>query len=614
MITINNLSKSYGTRVLFDNLSFSVGKGEKIGLVGRNGYGKTTLLKMITGEAEYDSGEIQIPKNYKIGYLKQHLDFKYKTIIEEVASVLPKEETDNTWKAEKVLFGLGFTKEDLQKEPSVFSGGYKIRLNLAKILLSDVDMLLLDEPNNYLDIVAIRWLIKFLKTLKGELILITHDRSFMDQVVTHTVAIHRNKARKVEGNTEKLYEQIAKEEEIYEKTRINIEKRRKRTELFIRRFRAKARLAGMVQSRIKTLEKQEDLKQLTELETLDFSFSNLDFPANKMLSTYSLKFGYTDNDILIDNLNLDVLKKERICVIGKNGKGKSTLLKLLAGRLNPISGNIKKHPELEIGYFVQSDVAQLNDEDTIYDSILSANTKLPQNARNICGAMMFGGNDMMKRIKVLSGGEKSRVLLGKILAKPAHLLLLDEPTNHLDLESTESLIDAINEFSGSIIIVTHNEELLHAVAQKLIIFDRNKVSFFDGTYADFLERCGWEDESSEIKAANKNTEKKLYTKEEVKKIRAKLIQEKSRALKPLELKIKELEKEIQEKESEIENITKLLVKACEENDLNYMAEGPKQSKLLKENLEILYNELLENTEIFEEKEKYYEKEFNNITN
>ncbi|WP_372519023.1 ABC-F family ATP-binding cassette domain-containing protein [Candidatus Ruminimicrobiellum ovillum] len=614
MITINNLSKSYGTRVLFDNLSFSVGKGEKIGLVGRNGYGKTTLLKMITGEAEYDSGEIQIPKNYKIGYLKQHLDFKYKTIIEEVASVLPKEETDNTWKAEKVLFGLGFTKEDLQKEPSVFSGGYKIRLNLAKILLSDVDMLLLDEPNNYLDIVAIRWLIKFLKTLKGELILITHDRSFMDQVVTHTVAIHRNKARKVEGNTEKLYEQIAKEEEIYEKTRINIEKRRKRTELFIRRFRAKARLAGMVQSRIKTLEKQEDLKQLTELETLDFSFSNLDFPANKMLSAYSLKFGYTDNDILIDNLNLDVLKKERICVIGKNGKGKSTLLKLLAGRLNPISGNIKKHPELEIGYFVQSDVAQLNDEDTIYDSILSANTKLPQNARNICGAMMFGGNDMMKRIKVLSGGEKSRVLLGKILAKPAHLLLLDEPTNHLDLESTESLIDAINEFSGSIIIVTHNEELLHAVAQKLIIFDRNKVSFFDGTYADFLERCGWEDESSEIKAANKNTEKKLYTKEEVKKIRAKLIQEKSRALKPLELKIKELEKEIQEKESEIENITKLLVKACEENDLNYMAEGPKQSKLLKENLEILYNELLENTEIFEEKEKYYEKEFNNITN
>ena len=612
MITINNLSKSYGTRVLFDNLSFNVGKGEKVGLVGRNGYGKTTLLKMITGEVEFDSGEIQIHKNYKIGYLKQHLDFKYNTIIDEVASVLPKEETENKWKAEKILFGLGFSKDDLQKSPSIFSGGYKIRLNLAKILLSDSDMLLLDEPNNYLDIVAIRWLVKFLKTLKKELILITHDRAFMDQVVTHTVAIHRNKARKVEGNTEKLYEQIAKEEEIYEKTRINVEKKRKKTELFIRRFRAKARLAGMVQSRIKCLEKQEDMQQLTELETLDFSFNSLDFPANKMISVYSLKFGYTTNNILIDNLNLDILKKERICIIGKNGKGKSTLLKLLADRLKPLSGTIKRHPELEIGYFVQSDVSQLNDESTIYDSVVSANTNMPQLARNICGAMMFSGNDMNKKIKVLSGGEKSRVLLGKILAKPAHLLLLDEPTNHLDLESTESLIDAINNFKGSVIIVTHNEQLLHSVAQKLIIFDRNKVTFFNGTYADFLERCGWEDEGDTVKINNKNSEKKLYTKDEIKKIRAKLIQEKSKVLKPLELKIKDLEKQIQEKEAEIEKITQLLVKACEENNTNYLAEGPKKSKEIKQSLELLYDELLENTEKFEEKEKFYEKEFNNI--
>lgn len=605
MITINNLCKSYGTRVLFDNLTFNVGKGEKVGLVGRNGYGKTTLLKMITGEAEYDSGEIQIPKNYKIGYLKQHLDFKYKTIIEEVASVLPKEEIDNSWKAEKVLFGLGFSKNDLKKDPMLFSGGYKIRLNLAKILLSDSDMLLLDEPNNYLDIVAIRWLIKFLKGLKKELILITHDRNFMDQVVTHTVAIHRNKARKVEGNTEKLYEQIEKEEEIYEKTRLNIEKKRKRTELFIRRFRAKARLAGMVQSRIKTLEKQEDMQQLTELETLDFSFNSLEFPANKMLGVYSLDFGYNKDDILIKDLNFDILKKERICVIGKNGKGKSTLLKLLADRLKPLSGNIKKHPELETGYFVQSDVAQLNDESTIFDSILAANTKMPQLARNICGAMMFGGNDMMKKIKVLSGGEKSRVLLGKILAKPVHLLLLDEPTNHLDLESTESLIDAINDFDGSMVIVTHNEELLHAVAQKLIIFDRNKVSFFDGTYADFLERCGWEDESDEVKANNKNEEKKVYTKDEIKKLRAKLIQEKSKELKPLEIKIKELETKIQKKETEAEEINKMLIKAYEENDINFIAEGPKKSKEIKKDLDILYGELFENTQIFEEKEKEY---------
>ncbi len=613
MITINSLSKSYGTRVLFKDLTFNVGKGEKIGLVARNGYGKTTLLKMITGEVEYDSGQIQIPKNYKIGYLQQHINFTFNTVIDETASVIPKEESETKWRAEKVLFGLGFTKEDLLKNPAEFSGGYKIRINLAKILLSGSDMLLLDEPNNYLDIVAIRWLVKFLNEWKGELILITHDRAFMDKVVTHTVAIYRNKAKKIEGNTEKLYAQILKEEEIYEKTRLNYEKKKKKTELFIRRFRAKARLAGMVQSRIKCLEKQEDMQELEELETLSFSFNSLEFPANKMLGVYSLKFGYESDNILINDFNIDILKKERICIIGKNGKGKSTLLKLLASRLTPLSGKIKIHPELKMSYFVQSDVKQLNDNKTIFEEIVSETSDYPQLARNVCGAMMFSGDNMQKRISVLSGGEKSRVLLGKILIKPAHLLLLDEPTNHLDLESTQSLIEAINDFEGSVITVSHNEELLHKVAQKLIVFDRDKVSVYNGTYAEFLQTTGWQDEGDILKAEQTKT-KKTYTKEEVKKIRAKLIQEKSKALKPLELKIKQLEETIQQKEKEIEHITKMLVKACEENNVNYLAEGPRQSKEIKKNLDLLYEELFENTQVFEEKEKYYENEFKNISN
>jgi len=614
MITINALSKSYGSRVLFNNLSFNVGKNERIGLVARNGHGKTTLFKMIMGQAEYDSGEIQIPKDYKLGYLEQHINFKYPTIIEEVMSVMPKTEQDSKWKAEKILFGLGFSKDDILRDPLEFSGGYKIRMNLAKILLSDSNMLLLDEPNNYLDIVAIRWLVKFLRSWKGELILITHDRSFMDQVITHTVAIHRNKAKKIEGNTSKLYEQIDKEEEIYEKTRLNQEKKKKKTELFIRRFRAKARLAGMVQSRIKCLEKQDTMEELTGIETLDFTFTNLPFPANKMMGIYSLKFGYDDNKILIDNLDLEILKNERICVIGKNGKGKSTLLKLLAERVKPISGNIKTHPELKVSYFVQSDVADLNDSQTVYEAVLSSSSDcLPQRARNICGSMMFTGDDSLKKIGVLSGGEKSRVLLGRILVKPSHLLLLDEPTNHMDLESTEALIDAIDEFGGSVIVVTHNEELLHRIAQKLIIFDRDKASFFHGTYAEFLDMRGWEDEGSDIKAKNDNT-KKNYTKDDVKKIRATLIQEKSKALKPLETKIKELEHEILKKEHQIEEIGKLLLKAYEEKNITLLADAPKQSKQIKEQLDLLYKELLTHTEKFEEKEKYYKNEFENIKN
>lgn len=613
MITINALSKSYGSRVLFNNLSFNVGKNEKIGLVARNGHGKTTLFKMIMGQAEYDSGEIRIPRDYKLGYLEQHINFKYPTIVEEVMSVMPKTEQDSKWKAEKILFGLGFSKDDILRDPLEFSGGYKIRMNLAKILLSDSNMLLLDEPNNYLDIVAIRWLVKFLKSWKGELILITHDRSFMDQVITHTVAIHRNKAKKIEGNTSKLYEQIDKEEEIYEKTRLNQEKKKKKTELFIRRFRAKARLAGMVQSRIKCLEKQDTMEALTGIETLDFGFTNSPFPANKMMGVYSLKFGY-DEKILIDNLDLEILKNERICVIGKNGKGKSTLLKLLSERVKPLGGNIKTHPELKVSYFVQSDVADLNDSQTVYEAVLSSSPDcLPQRARNICGSMMFTGDDSLKKIAVLSGGEKSRVLLGRILVKPSHLLLLDEPTNHMDLESTEALIDAIDEFGGSVIVVTHNEQLLHRIAQKLIIFDRDKVSFFHGTYAEFLDMRGWEDEGSDIKNKNSNT-KKNYTKDDIKKIRATLVQEKSKALKPLETKIKELEQEILKKEHQIEEITKLLLKACEEKNVTLLADAPKQSKQIKEQLNLLYEQLLVHTEKFEEKAKYYENEFENIKN
>jgi ATP-binding cassette subfamily F protein 3 len=612
MIKITDLNKSFGSRELFDNLNFSVGYKERVGLVGRNGHGKTTLFKMILGQMEYDSGLIGIPKGYKIGYLEQHINFTRPTVLEEASLALPKDETDATWKAEKILFGLGFSKLDMSRNPLEFSGGYKIRINLAKVLLSDADMLLLDEPNNYLDIVTIRWLETFLRQWKGELMLITHDRSFMDNVVTHCVALHRNKARKVEGSTQKLYEQIAKEEEIYEKTRQNIEKKRKATELFIRRFRAKARLAGMVQSRIKSLAKQKDLQALDEIENLDFDFSNLEFPAAKMMGIHNLTFGYDKENILINDLNIDIGKGEKICVIGKNGKGKSTLLKIIAGRLNPLDGNIKAHNDLKTSYFVQSDTADLNPLKTVFEEIASSDVAiLPQKARNIAGAMMFSGDDALKKIGILSGGEKSRVLLGKILVKPCHLLLLDEPTNHLDLESCEALIDAVNNFKGSVILVTHNEELLHNIAQRLIIFDRGKVSVFEGTYKEFLETSGWEDEGAsqagvKVKPASK------YAKEEVKKIRARLVQEKSKTLKPLEEKINFLEAEIIKKEEAVEANNQKIVEASLNADVSFIVEGPKLNKLLKTEIEAMYTELAITTELYEEKKEYFQKQMENL--
>ncbi|MDR1942477.1 MAG: ATP-binding cassette domain-containing protein [Endomicrobium sp.] len=606
MIKITDLNKSFGGRVLFDNLNFSVNEKEKVGLVARNGHGKTTLFKIIIGESDYDSGSINMPKNYKLGYLSQHINFTRFTALDEACLALPEDEKEERWKAEKVLSGLGFSSQDMLKNPSEFSGGYKIRINLAKVLLSDAGMLMLDEPNNYLDIVAIRWLTGFFRSWKGELILITHDRNFMDGVITHCAAIHRCKARKVEGTTQKLYEQIDKEEEIYEKTRLNVEKKKKQTEIFIRRFRAKARLAGMVQSRIKSLEKQENLEELTAIENLDFSFSGIEFNASKMLGAHNLTFGYDKNFPLFSNLSFDVFKKDRICVIGKNGKGKSTLLKLLAGRIAALDGNIKKHPDLKTAYYVQSDAADLNPLRNVFEEILSADPQCPtQKARNIAGAMMFSGDDALKKIEFLSGGEKSRVLLGKILVKQSHLLLLDEPTNHLDMESCEGLIDAINGFKGSVIMVTHNEELLRNIAQRLIVFDGGQAFAFEGSYQDFLDKRGWDDESGDIKIRNLR-QKKAFTNEEIKKQRALLIQEKSKIIKPLEDTIARLEKEITAKEQELDLNTEKLIAASSGQDVDFLAQGAKNDKRLKREIELLYDALANAAEEFENKKELFD--------
>ncbi|MDR0978294.1 MAG: ATP-binding cassette domain-containing protein [Endomicrobium sp.] len=606
MIKITNLNKSFGSRILFDDLNLNINAKEKIGLIGRNGYGKTTLFKMILGTIEYDSGFISMPKNYKLGYLEQHINFTKNTVLDEACLALPDEEKDSSWKAQKILSGLGFSADDLIKNPMNFSGGYKIRINLAKVLLSQADMLMLDEPTNYLDIVAIRWLGSFLRSWKGELMLITHDRDFMDSVITHCVAIHRTKVRKIEGNTQKLYEQIQKEEEIYEKTRLNIDKKIKQTELFIKRFRAKARLAGMVQSRIKSLEKQDNLEKLDRTETLSFSFPWLNFQAPKMISVSNLEFGYSNDKLLINKLNFDILKNDRICIIGRNGRGKSTLLKLIAGRLMPDKGIINKHPDLKTAYFVQSDSANLNPNKTVLEEILASGKCLPQRARNIAGSMMFSGDNALKKIEVLSGGEKSRVLLGKILADPCHLLLLDEPTNHLDMESCESLIEAINKFQGAVVMVTHNEEILRKTASKLIVFDKDEVFVFNASYQDFLDTVGWDDENSKIKKIYQKATKK--NREQTKKVRANIVQEKSRVLSPLEKQIKDIENNITEMEKEFNLNTCRLIEASEKGDVSFLAENSKLNKTLQSEIESLYNKL-SNLYDKTEKEKKY---FNNL--
>ncbi|XDD53573.1 ABC-F family ATP-binding cassette domain-containing protein [Leptospira sp. WS4.C2] len=497
MIKISGLNKQFNGNVLFDDLQFSVNRGERVGLVGRNGHGKSTLVQIILGKTEPDSGNITVPKGYRIGHLEQHLVFTKPTVLEECALGLPEGDEYETWKVERILFGLGFSEKDMERSPEEFSGGYQIRMNLAKLLVSAPDMLILDEPNNYLDIVTIRWLEEFLREWEGEIILITHDRSFMDSVVTHTVAIHRTKAIKVQGDTEKLYTQINQAEEIYEKTRLNEAKKRKQEEIFIAKFKAKASFASRAQSRVKRLEKQGEMKALENIEDMELYFNSAPFSASQMLSVDEVSFSYNGTSpYLFENFSISVGPEDRICIIGKNGKGKSTLLKLIAGELSPVTGEVKKHQILKEGYFGQTNKLNMNESNTVVQEIMTADPNCSEGkARNIAGGLMFSEDLALKKIKVLSGGEKSRVLLGKILVAPCHLLYLDEPTNHLDMQSCDSLIEAIDNFDGSVIMVTHNEMHLRAVATKLIVFDDDRVFVYDGGYDDFLTDIGWKDET-----------------------------------------------------------------------------------------------------------------------
>lgn len=495
MIRVTDLSISFHGHQIFEDVNVNFNPGEKIGLIGRNGTGKSTFLKLILQKIEPDFGKVSISQNYQIGYLQQHLEFSKKTVIDEVASILPQEREYEVWKGEKILMGLGFSEEEMLEDPQKFSGGYQVKINLAKLLLLEPNMLFLDEPTNYLDIHSVKWLKKFLKDWPNELILITHDRAFMDSIITHTLNIHRGEFRKIPGNTKKIKEQIALEEDIYEKTRLNEERERKKTQEWVDRFKSKASQASRAQSKMKMLEKQEVKEALSDIETLEFKFNYLPYQSKEsLMQVNNLTFGYDKDEILIKNLSLKINKGDKLCVIGKNGKGKSTLLKLLANEINPMEGEVNIHDKVKVGYFGQMNIDRLNPSLSIYEEMQSTDPDMHQSlVRRTCADVMFSGDLAHKKINVLSGGEKSRVMLGKILLKPVNLLFLDEPTNHLDMESAESLMEAVKQFEGSIVMVTHDEYFLKNIANKLIVYDQGKVFLYEGTYKDFLKKIGWKD-------------------------------------------------------------------------------------------------------------------------
>lgn len=604
MIQLINISKNFGKQELFSNLTFKLNPGNKVGLVGRNGSGKSTLFKLILGEETPDTGEVIVPKGYKIGTLKQYLVFSESTLREEAALALEEDMKYDVYRVEKILFGLGFTQEDLEKDPLSFSGGYQIRINLAKLLVTEPNLLLLDEPTNYLDILSLRWLKSFLRAFQGEVILITHDRDFMDAVTTHTMGIVRKTLRLIPGDTHKYYEQLQANDELYEKQKIAQDKKVKELEDFIARNKARASTAALAQSKVKQLEKMDMMDDLGFDSTLKFDFNYKETPAKVLLDVKNLSFGYTPDNILFKNISFTLEKGECLGIIGKNGKGKSTLLNTIAGELKQLQGEVNFHSSTTFAHFGQTNIARLHPNSNVIDEIHSANTKLStQVIRGICGSMMFSGDSAEKKVSLLSGGEKSRVMLGQILARNVNLLFLDEPTNHLDMDSIEALTVAIQNFKGSVIIVTHSEELLRRVCDRLIIFAKNGAQYFDGGYDLFLEKMGWEEEENEEKTKQKpKTDFK-----DNKKLKANLIRDKNKLTSPMKKKIEKLEVSIIKSEELLASHQKKLLDASNNGDSFKIIEFSKLVSLEQKEVEKMFEllEIIQNE--FDEITKDYDK-------
>lgn len=601
MIQVDALSIAYQGHALFEDAIFSIQPGERCGLVGRNGSGKSTLFKLLIGQETSDGGNIAIRKNYAIGTLNQHITFSQPTVLEEAALGLREGDEDSLYKVEKILFGLGFSEEDLERSPQNFSGGYQLRLHLAKVLISEPNCLLLDEPTNYLDIVSMRWLTKFLQQWKGEFVLISHDREFMDNVCTHTLGIHRQKVRKVKGDTVAFFDQIIQQEEIHERTRVNVEKKRAKSQNFIDRFGAKASKATQAKSRQKMLDRIPTLERLKNIYQLDFNFNESPFPGKKMIEAENVTFSYAgmpEDTPLIQNLSLSVEKGERIAIIGKNGRGKSTILKLLAQEIQPKSGKVTCSDNLRVGYFGQTNIDRLNPKHTIEEEVSLANPLLNlTEVRGICGAMMFSGTKAEKINGVLSGGEKSRVLLGKILATPCNILLLDEPTHHLDMESIEALIDALEEFEGAVILVTHSELILKRLPlDKIVVCREGQQELFLGDYGEFLEKDGWQEESKPAK------KKKAEEQRDVKQLRADLINARSKATKPFDQDIAYKEKLLGKWEIEQEQAQEQLIELSQKGHTPAVQELIKSMGTRKKKIDETYEQL---EKLVQKRDEYY---------
>lgn len=625
MLNIHNLTVSFSGENLFEGITFRLNAGDRVGLIGKNGAGKSTMLKVLSGEISPDGGSIATEKNLRIGFLKQDLDFESgKTVLEEsyqafteiksIESQLDKINNELATRtdyesesyndlieklselthqydilggynyqgqAEKVLLGLGFKPEDFDRYTETFSGGWRMRIELAKLLLQNNDVLLLDEPTNHLDIESILWLEGFLNNFPGAVVLVSHDKTFLDNVTNRTIEISLGKIY----DYNKPYSQYLVLREEVRTNQLAAQKNQAKmiedTEKLINKFRAKANKASMAQSLIKKLDKIERI----EVDEEDNAVMNISFPISVNPGKVVLEIeNFTkafDDKIILQNLNLNIERGDKVAFVGQNGEGKSTLIK---GVLNEFDyqGTIKPGHNVQIGYFAQNQADYLDGEKTIVDTMIdAADDSNRAKVRDMLGAFLFRGDDVEKKVKVLSGGERNRLALCLMLLKPINVLLMDEPTNHLDIASKNVLKQALKKFEGTLVIVSHDRDFLEGLTDKVYEFKNRTIKEYLGDINYFLEERKMADmRAFESEQKNRQKLKEQPTDEK----KAKMSYEQQKALKSLQNKLSKLEAQISDLEKKIEKSDKELAQNYETlmNDTQWFSKYEKQKNELEQ--------------------------------
>ena len=488
-LSIENIVKEYSSKPILAGITFLVNKRDRIALVGKNGAGKTTLLRLIAGEETPTSGHISRDSDMTIGYLPQHMIHNEGTTLrEEVDTVRDKQDPKSIGQMERVLLGLGFERTDFERPCSEFSGGWRMRIELAKILLQQPDLLLLDEPTNHLDIESIQWLEDWIKAAPCAAIIVSHDRAFIDNVTTRTIEISLGKIYDYNVPYSQFVTLRQERHEQQVRAYQNQQKMIKDTEEFIERFRYKATKSVQVQSRIKQLNKLERL----EVDLEDNSRLRMKFPPAPRSGDFPViaddvrkAFG---SHVVFDHVTFTIRRGEKVAFVGKNGEGKTTLVRCIMNELTDYSGTLKIGHNVKIGYFAQNQASLLDGELTVFDTIDRVATgDIRTRIKDILGAFMFGGEAIDKRVKVLSGGERSRLAMIRLLLEPVNLLILDEPTNHLDMRSKDVLKEALQAFDGTVILVSHDRDFLDGIVSKVYEFGGGKVREHLGGIYDWLQ-------------------------------------------------------------------------------------------------------------------------------